>query len=86
METVDKKNLIEALQKGEVVVTFKKIKTEEIRVMPCTLNPEVLKANGIDTTVENQAPESAQIVCWCTDKNAWRSFIADTVISWEVLG
>ena len=53
--------------------------------MPCTLHPEILKQNGIDTTVESQRPESAQIVCWCIDKAAWRSFIADTVISWKIL-
>ena len=34
--------LLEALQKGQVTVTFRKIDTGEIRIMPCTLNPEML--------------------------------------------
>ena len=40
-ETAD---LVEALQKGQVTVTFQKVNSDEIRVMPCTLNPSVLVA------------------------------------------
>ena len=58
MVTSEKQLLIEALKKGSVTVTFTKVNSGEIRVMPCTLNPEVLTANGIDTvTVESQKPE-----------------------------
>lgn len=85
MVTSEKQQLVEALKKGSVTVTFTKVNTGEIRVMPCTLNPEVLSANGIDVSVENQNPESDLIACWALDKNAWRSFIADTVVSWEIL-
>lgn len=86
MVTSEKQLLIEALKKGSVTVTFTKVNSGEIRVMPCTLNPEVLTANGIDTvTVESQSPTNDQIVCWSLDKDAWRSFNADTVVSWEVL-
>ena len=86
MVTSEKQLLIEALKKGSVTVTFTKVNSGEIRVMPCTLNPEVLTANGIDTvTVEIQKPTNDQIVCWSLDKDAWRSFNADTVVSWEVL-
>jgi deoxycytidylate deaminase len=86
MVTSEKQSLIEALKKGSVTVTFTKVNTGEIRVMPCTLNPEVLIANGIDTVkVESQSPNNDQIVCWALDKDAWRSFNADTVVSWEVL-
>jgi len=86
MVTSEKQSLIEALKKGSVTVTFTKVNTGEIRVMPCTLNPEVLIANGIDTVkVESQSPNNDQIVCWALDKDSWRSFNADTVVSWEVL-
>jgi hypothetical protein len=86
MVTSEKQLLIEALKKGSVTVTFTKVNTGEIRVMPCTLNPEVLTANGIDTVkVESQKPTNDQIVCWALDKDSWRSFNADTVVSWEVL-
>jgi len=86
MVTSEKQSLIEALKKGSVTVTFTKVNTGEIRVMPCTLNPEVLTTHGIDTVkVESQNPSNDQIVCWALDKDAWRSFNADTVVSWEVL-
>lgn len=85
METSEKQKLIKALEKGSVTVSFTKVNTGELRVMPCTLNPTVLEANGITTTVENQSPGNDQIVCWSLDKDAWRSFNANTVVSWEVL-
>ena len=85
MQTSDKSNLIEALRKGTVVVTFQKIDSDEIRVMPCTLNPIVLKANGVDITVDKVSPESDNIAVWSTDKDAWRSFRCNTVTGWEVL-
>ena len=44
--------LIEALLKGTVTVTFQKIDSDEVRVMPCTLNPTVLEANDQNTVVE----------------------------------
>ena len=40
--------LIVALQKGTVTVTFQKVNSDEIRVMPCTLNKKVLEANGVN--------------------------------------
>ena len=45
METSEKRKLLTALKKGTVTVTFQKINTGELRVMPCTLNPVVLEAN-----------------------------------------
>ena len=81
----EKSNLIAALQRGSVTVVFNKVDTDEIRIMPCTLNPSVLEANGVTINVEAQSPETEHIVCWALDKNAWRSFRADTVVSWEVL-
>lgn len=86
MDISEKANLISALKKGAVTVTFQKIDSDEIRVMPCTLNPSVLEANGVSIKVEDQQADSEHIVCWALDKNNWRSFIANTVISWEVLG
>ena len=34
--------LIEALKKGVVIISFRKIDSGEIRVMPSTLNPELI--------------------------------------------
>ena len=78
--------LIVALQKGTVTVTFQKVNSDEIRVMPCTLNKKVLEANGVNLTIEHVSPLSSQIPVWSLDKNAWRSFIIDTVLGWEVHG
>ena len=87
MDKNEKAKLIEALKKGEVTVTFQKVNSEEIRVMPCTLNPTVLEANGVQpTTLDTVTAESDHLPAWATDKNGWRSFRTDTVISWEVLG
>ena len=85
MKTNEKAKLLEALQKGQVTVTFKKIDTGEIRVMPCTLNPDVLKANGITSTINYSPNEMEAFPVWSLDKNAWRSFRLDTVEGWEVL-
>ena len=79
------KSLIEALLKGTVTVTFQKIDSDEIRVMPCTLNPVVLEAYGIKSVVESVSPESAHLAVWSLDKDAWRSFRVSTVLGWEVL-
>jgi hypothetical protein len=85
MQTSEKHLLIEALMKGTVTVTFKKINSDEIRVMPCTLNPKVLEANGITTEVKSVAADSDHIATWALDKEAWRSFRTSTVLGWEVL-
>tara|TARA_B100001093_G_scaffold230801_1_gene221353 strand:+ start:8028 stop:8285 length:258 start_codon:yes stop_codon:yes gene_type:complete len=77
--------LIEALLKGSVTVTFQKIDSDEIRVMPCTLNPAVLKANGVSGIVENISPDSKHLAAWALDKDAWRSFRVSTILGWEVL-
>lgn len=85
MDKNEKANLIAALQKGQVTVTFQKVDSDEIRVMPCTLNRTILEANEVATKISKINPDSDQIVAWALDKNAWRSFIADTVLGWEVL-
>jgi hypothetical protein len=86
MDKNETAELIKALQKGQVTVTFQKVNSDEIRVMPCTLNPTVLEANGVKPAIDNIGSESDNLPAWSLDKNAWRSFRKDTVISWEVLG
>ena len=85
MNTNDKAKLLEALQKGQVTVTFKKIDTGEIRIMPCTLNKDILKENGVTSEI-NYSPNNVEAFpVWSMDKSAWRSFRLDTVEGWEVL-
>ncbi len=77
--------LIEALKRGTVTVTFTKINTDEIRVMPCTLNPVVLEAHGINLEIKDISPDTDHLAAWALDKEAWRSFRLSTVNGWEVL-
>lgn len=85
MNTNESKALLEALQKGTVTVTFRKIDTGELRVMPCTLNPAVLEANNVATKVNYEPQNMEAFPVWSLDKDAWRAFRLDTVEGWEVL-
>ena len=85
MNNKEKSDLLSALYKGTVTVTFRKIDTGEIRVMPCTLNPTILEANGITTEIKVSATQMEHFPVWALDKLAWRSFRLDTVEGWEVL-
>tara|TARA_B100001939_G_C16873964_1_gene587730 strand:+ start:515 stop:778 length:264 start_codon:yes stop_codon:yes gene_type:complete len=86
MEISERNNLVAALQRGTVQVTFKKIDSDEIRVMPCTLNPVVLEAYEVKGSLAKMEPSSDHYAVWALDKEAWRSFRVETVVSWEVLG
>ena len=85
MNIKEKSDLLSALYKGTVTVTFRKIDTGEIRVMPCPLNPTILEANGITTEIKVSATQMEHFPVWALDKLAWRSFRLDTVEGWEVL-
>lgn len=82
METTEKQKLLNALNTGIVTVTFEKVGTGELRIMPCTLEQNILKENGVDVKVEMNA-ESDHFACWALDKKAWRSFRLDTVKQWD---
>ena len=88
MDLNEKQNLLQALHKGSVTVTFRKIDTGEVRVMPCTLNAKVLMASGVTNKVElsESSADSEHFAVWALDKNAWRSFRLETVEGWEVHG
>jgi len=86
MDISEKTKLVEALKKGTVTVSFRKIDTGELRVMPCTLNPVILEANNAPTVLKDMDPSSDHYAVWSLDKNAWRSFRLSTVEGWEVHG
>ena len=85
MNTNETKSLLSALKKGTVTVTFRKIDTGELRVMPCTLNPKVLEANNVTMKMDYTGRDMEAYPVWSLDKNAWRAFRLDTVVGWEVL-
>jgi len=62
-------------------VEFRKVGTDELRVMPCTLNPEVMGEQTSTTEIKQQS-ESEHLVVWSMDKDAWRSFRVNTVERW----
>ena len=87
MDKSEAARLLTALKKGTVTVTFQKIDTGELRVMPCTLNPVVLEANDAPVNLDKiTADQMEHFPVWSLDKNQWRSFRLDTVKGWEVLG
>lgn len=74
------KGFISAAKAGIVTVEFTKVGTDEIRVMPCTLNI-VLSDHNVPEIME-QKEDNDHLVVWSIDKQAWRSFRVNTVISW----
>jgi len=75
----DASNFLTEVKAGVVTVEFRKIDTDELRVMPCTLNSETA---GRDIAIKNVDPNSDHFAVWCLDKNAWRSFRTSTVERW----
>ena len=73
--------LIAALKKGVVVISCIKIDTDEIRVLPSTLNEDFMPKGS---KILNISSESATIVVWALDKNAWRDIRSDTLTEWRV--
>lgn len=84
MDRSETRKLIDALKTSAVTVTFKKINTDEIRIMPCTLNDEILSENGVQGRIKDFDPNSEHLAAWALDKKGWRSFRLETVISWEL--
>lgn len=72
--------LLKALKEGICIVSYKKIDTNELRNMECTLNPELIPQH-INI---NQNPDSHHILVWALDRNAWRSFRVSTMQEWNV--
>jgi hypothetical protein len=84
METAEKSNLLNALKSGVVTVTFKKIDSDEIRIMPCTINEQTLVDAGVKPMVKDIDLDTEHFAAWAIDKEAWRSFRLDTVIGWAL--
>ena len=78
MENIQK--FLNEAKEGIVTVEFQKIDSEEIRIMPCTLNNE-LSGNKVPGPM-NQSVGNDHYAVWCLDRNAWRSFRTSTVIRW----
>jgi len=72
-------DLITQMKTGVATVVFENIYTNEIRVMPCTLNEEVAQ---VPMTIKNYGASSSTLVMWALDKKAWRDVRVDTIKEW----
>lgn len=75
-----KEDVIATLKENNCIVTFTKV-NGETREMPCTLREDIVPAYERKTPVKEGAKESSNISVWCLDKQAWRSFRFDSLIS-----
>ena len=70
----ERDELIKMLNTGICEVTFTKVNGEE-RVMPCTLQGDLLPVVSVEKLKEDRRPSNPDhLSVWCTDKNEWRSF------------
>ena len=76
---MNNREFLDAAKAGIVTVKFQKINSDEVRVMPCTLNKELSKQ---DIEIHDINANSAHFAVWAMDKQAWRSFRVNTVIEW----
>jgi hypothetical protein len=78
--SLNREQMLEQLHNGVCTVTFTKVNGEQ-RVMPCTLNHNLLPPVTIkEATVKERKVSMDTIRVYCTDKQEWRSFRVDSVI------
>ena len=80
--------LMKLLLAGEVLVIFKKRENGLLRNMICTLEQKAIPPEKIQTWIRimqayNQDPYMEKVVAWDIEKNDWRSFYMDSVLSIE---
>jgi len=78
--------LVEQLKSAVYEVTFTKV-DGETRVMPCTLSPEYLPESEVARARTDGEVKVNQAVvrAFAIDKQAWRSFRVDNVISMSLV-
>jgi hypothetical protein len=79
-------DLINGLKEGIIEVTFEKINDGGTRVMPCTLNSDIIEQEtGNKMLVKDIDAASSNIAVWGCDVRAWRSFRVSTMTNWRPL-
>ena len=77
-------DMIIHLKAGFVEVTFEKINDGGTRIMPCTLQPEIIaEQTGRNIDISSIDPKSSNIAVYGCDVLAWRSFRVDSVTGWK---
>lgn len=73
-------SLVDQLRSAVYEVTFTKVDGEQ-RIMPCTLSPEYLPESEVARSRGDGEINKAVVRAYAIDKQAWRSFRVDNVIS-----
>lgn len=80
---MDRSEMIALLQEHQCRVIFKKADGQE-RDMICTLAEEFLpKQVDLEEAIQKKAANQMVIAVWDLDKQAWRSFRVDSIISFS---
>lgn len=81
-ETLEQRRQVlnEQLTAGIAEVTFTKV-DGEVRTMPCTLQTALLPHVEIVEGKKKKEPKLEVMSVFCTDKQQWRSFRVENVIS-----
>ena len=74
---MNKNELVHNLKNGNLLITFKKV-DGTMRKMLCTLQESVLPKRSDPYIVSNR-PEGTQVHVWDLEKNAWRSFLLESI-------
>ena len=81
--SIERQHMLDALHAGVCVVEFVK-KDNTIRKMRCTLQRDSVEAVGwTNSTSRTKTPNANQISVIDLEKNEWRSFLVDSVISFN---
>lgn len=79
---MNKQDYNNALKNGACTVVFRK-KNGELRTMRCTLESAYIDTNGLTPVGGGSQGPDTQVRCVDVDKNEWRSFNIDSVISFN---
>lgn len=71
--------IIQSLEKGEVEITFKSLKSDRNITEKCTLN-ENLTPKGFSI---KQSLEAESILCYLTEKKRWEDIRKETIVSYN---
>lgn len=79
-----KNEIIQLLKMGIATVRFTKLDTTE-RIMNCTLDPSRIPVTIKENKEEKRKKPENLVVAWDVDKQGWRSFRSENVISASLL-
>ena len=71
--------IIQSLEKGEVEITFKSLKSDRNITEKCTLN-ENLTPKGFSI---KRSLEAESILCYLTEKKRWEDIRKETIVSYN---